>query len=93
MVRSTGPVGKMATDNRGNYRRDLGRKMDADGTVRPQRFYLGRDRTAAAIRYLKLSQLWDSVEKRWQRERLARPLVPGRVRAGESVLGNAVDLR
>jgi hypothetical protein len=61
---------KIATDSRGNYRRDLGRKRSAEGKPRQQRFYLGRDFREATVRYLKLGNCWSAVEKRWQTERL-----------------------
>jgi hypothetical protein len=44
----------LATDARGNYRRDIGWKVGEGGKPIQQRFYLGRDRSEAMIRSLRL---------------------------------------
>jgi hypothetical protein len=66
---------KLATDSRGNYKRDLGWKEPTG--VKQHRFYLGRDRVQATIRTLRLEQCWGAVEVRWGRQpRESRPPRP-----------------
>ncbi len=47
----------LSQDSRGNFQRDLGRRSDG----RPQRFYLGKDESAAELRKLRLERLWAAV--------------------------------
>lgn len=54
--------------NTGQYYRELGWKEKADGTYRQHKFFLGKDRAEAMVRYLKLDQVWTGVEKHWARE-------------------------
>src|SRR5436190_19429354 len=72
---------KLATDSRGNYRRDLGRKADGTGKPVQHRFYLGADRAAAAQRSAALERLWEAVVARC-----------GRLRPGERPLWDAHSL-
>jgi hypothetical protein len=51
--------------SKGNYKRDLGWTREG----RQPRFYLGRDKTQAERRSMKLERLWELVEARWESER------------------------
>src|SRR6476646_3667276 len=69
---------KLATDSRGNYRRDLGWKADGTGKPVQHRFYLGPDRAVAARRSAALGRLWEAVVARCGRLRPGeRPLWDG----------------
>jgi integrase len=67
----------MGQDSRGTYQRDLGWK-EVDGQLRQHRFYLGKDRAQAMVRYIRLDDCWATVEKRWAKlpanNRPSRPL-------------------
>jgi hypothetical protein len=52
----------LSQDGKGNYKRDLG--WTAEG--KQPRFYLGRDKTQAEKRAMKLERLWELVEARWE---------------------------
>lgn len=60
---------KMASDSRGNFRRDLGWKVSESGGYTQQRFYVGTKRDKAEMRVSRLERLWDAVEKTWQQRR------------------------
>ena len=65
----------LSRDVRGNYQRECGFKISEDGKIRPQRFYLGRDRALAMLANVHLEQCWASVARRWQMYRLTeRPV-------------------
>jgi hypothetical protein len=55
----------LAQDNKGNYKRDLGRTQDG----KQPRFYLGRDKAHAELRAMKLERLWELVQSRWEAEK------------------------
>jgi hypothetical protein len=59
---------RIGTDSRGNYQRDLGGKTPGGGRFTQHRFYLGRDKAQALLRFARLDQVWAAVEQRWQRE-------------------------
>ena len=58
---------KLASDSRGNYRRDLGWKRPEDGLYTQQRFYLGTNKAEAQRRVKRLESLWEAVERRHRR--------------------------
>lgn len=59
--------GDLASDSRGNYRRDLGWKSQDDGRHIQQCFYLGTNRAEAHRRVERLERLWEAVESRHRR--------------------------
>jgi hypothetical protein len=59
----------LSQDSKGNYKRDLGRMPNG----KQRRFYLGRDKTQAEKRAMKLERLWALVEAQWQSLRQRDP--------------------
>jgi hypothetical protein len=66
---------ELSTDSRGTYQRDCGWKEVRPGEYRQHRFYLGRDRAQATVRWLTLDKVWDAVCALWRKEQgTPRPL-------------------
>ena len=59
----------LTIDRSGQYRRDLGWKPTAAGGLSQQRFYLGRDRGAAAAAEDRLAKFWDALGRYFAAER------------------------
>lgn len=57
----------LASTDRGDAKVDVGWKKNGTGFIQ-HRFYLGGDKTEAAIRKARLVQLWEFVEARWKRD-------------------------
>ncbi|MSQ97495.1 MAG: hypothetical protein EXR98_23485 [Gemmataceae bacterium] len=55
----------LSQDNRGGFKRDLGRTRDG----KQRRFYLGHDKAQAQRRSETLERLWELVEDRWEGQR------------------------
>ena len=64
----TEPVKLGKPDARGNYKRDLGWKVQ-DGQYVQHRFYVGKDRDTASRRVERLERLWDALEAAWKEQR------------------------
>src|SRR5262249_5470360 len=62
------PVKLGKPDARGNYKRDLGWKVQ-DGQYVQHRFYVVKDRTTAMRRVERLEHLWDALEAAWNEQR------------------------
>ena len=70
------PVKLGKPDARGNYKRDLGWKVQGGQYVQ-HRFYVGKDRASAMLRIERLDRLWDAIEAAWKERRqsgIASPL-------------------
>jgi len=49
------------------YKRDIGKELNGKGGYKASRFWLGTDPKEAAIRSVRLEQVWDAVRARWER--------------------------
>jgi hypothetical protein len=66
--KKSGGLPELKPDADGIYYRELGWKRGKEADkFRQHKFYLGSDLTEAQIRFLKLGQVWEATERRWDR--------------------------
>lgn len=66
--KKTGGMPELKPDADGIYSCEVGWKRSKDSNkLRQHKFYLGSVLTEAQIRYLRLGQVWEATERRWER--------------------------